>query len=155
MGDPPPMLSYAARLLGALRLAINEAITLCRGASGPGNRIISGSANKLNKNSVTKKRRNDDNKGQNIEKGYSRHTVFFFQQPVVVHWHCTVCSNHLPSTSSPVVGPPRFRKRTPTPLRSSDVEEETAGVDGAEREIPVAALNSVVCLSFLLDCKSL
>ena len=57
------------------------------------------------------------------------------------------------------MGPPRFRKRTPTPLRSAEEGEETAAVDGAVgvegREIPVAALNSVVRLSFLLVCDDL
>ncbi len=48
----------------------------------------------------------------------------------------------VPSTSSPVVGPPRLRKRTPTPLRSTGVGETTAGA-ADESAIPVAALNSV------------
>lgn len=46
------MLSYAARLLGARRFAMKDAITFCNGASGGGNRIMSGSANKLYKNPV-------------------------------------------------------------------------------------------------------
>jgi hypothetical protein len=57
----------------------------------------------------------------------------------------------VPSTSSPVVGPPRFKKRTPSPLLllSSVVGDAIDGVDG-DSEIPVAALSSVVFLSFLL-----
>lgn len=105
IGDPPPILSYAALLLGARRLAIKEAITFCKGESGPGNRIISGSAKRLYRNS---------------------------------------------STSSPVVGPPRFKKRTPSPpsLLSSSVGDT---IDGDDSEIPVAALNSVVLLLFVVD----
>ena len=49
MGDPPPIDSYAARDLGARRLLINSAINGCNGVSGPGKRIMSGSANKLYK----------------------------------------------------------------------------------------------------------
>eukprot|EP00978_Attheya_sp_CCMP212_P011689 scaffold28952_cov58-Attheya_sp.AAC.5 len=47
MGDPPPIESYAALDLGALRFEMKVAISDCRGANGGGNRIISGSANKL------------------------------------------------------------------------------------------------------------
>lgn len=105
IGDPPPMLSYAALLLGARRLAINEAMIFWSGARGPGNRMMSGSANKLKRNS---------------------------------------------STSSPVVGPPKFKKRTPSPpsLLSSIVGVAKDGAD--DSDIPVAALNTVVLLSFLL-----
>jgi len=103
------MLAYAALLLGARRLAIKAAIRFWSGASGPGNRIMSGSANKLKRNS---------------------------------------------STSSPVVGPPRFKKRTPSPLlllSSVSVWDAMDGVgDVDDSEIPVAALSSVVLLSFLL-----
>ena len=53
IGDPPPIVAYAARLFGARRLAMKDAITFCSGESGPGNRIMSGSANRLYKNSIT------------------------------------------------------------------------------------------------------
>ena len=49
IGDPPPILSYAARLFGARRFDINNAIIFCNGAKKIGKRIISGSANKLYK----------------------------------------------------------------------------------------------------------
>ena len=50
MGDPPPMDSYAAIDLGALRLDIMSAIVFWSGESGLGNRMISGSAKRLYRN---------------------------------------------------------------------------------------------------------
>ena len=48
-----------------------------------------------------------------------------------------------------MVGPPRFKKRTPSPLLSL-ASVFSAGIDGAdESDIPVAALSSVDRLSFL------
>ena len=61
----------------------------------------------------------------------------------------------VPSTSSPVVGPPRFKKRTPSPLLSLSSVSVGDAMDGMgdvvdDSEIPVAALSSVVLLTFLL-----
>ena len=47
IGDPPPMDSYASRLLGALRFDITSATRDCRGARRGGRRMMSGSAKRL------------------------------------------------------------------------------------------------------------
>ena len=53
MGDPTPIESYGARDLGARRFDIIDGTSDCNGAKGGGNRIISGSANRLYKNPST------------------------------------------------------------------------------------------------------
>mmetsp|Transcript_4605 Transcript_4605/g.7243 ORF Transcript_4605/g.7243 Transcript_4605/m.7243 type:complete len:220 (-) Transcript_4605:329-988(-) len=52
-GDPPPMLSYALRDLGARELDSSAARGDCRNRTAAGRRMMSGSANKLYRNGCT------------------------------------------------------------------------------------------------------
>ena len=52
-GEPPPMDSYASRLFGARDELKTLARKPCKSRSGPGNRMMDGSANKLYRNGCT------------------------------------------------------------------------------------------------------